>query len=349
MLPKRPKPGTPPGSPVYVGDRHPEETVLSLIGYDPIGAWTFSADTVDKLLNCRNPAGITWINVDGLKDSAAITKLAEVYHIHPLTVEDILNTEHRPKFEDFDDYIFITLKAIYYRSGGELEFEQISLVFTEDTVITFQEFPGDTFDRIRRRIMNNVGRIRRMAADYLAYAIIDSTVDEYFLVLDSLGAGIEDFEERAANENDETFISDIQAVKQNLIQIRRAVWPLRESLSVLVRLDSPLIGNELEPFLRDLQGNVVQAAEAVESYRELIAGVMEVNLSSVSNRMNKIIKVLTIISTIFIPLTFIAGVYGMNFTQMPELSFPYGYPIIWGIMILIALGMIVFFKRRRWI
>jgi magnesium transporter len=346
---KRPDLGTPPGSPVYVGDRGPQEMALSLIGYDPIGAWISSAGTVNELLKHRNPAGITWINVNGLKDSTAITRLAEIYHIHPLTVEDILNTEHRPKLEDFEDYVFITLKAIYGRPQGEPEFEQISLVFTENTVITFQERPGDTFDRVRRRIMNNVGRIRRMGADYLAYALIDSTVDEYFHVLDVFGSGLEEFEERAADENDGTFISDIQRVKQGLRRIRRIVWPLRESLSLLARLDSPLINDELDPFLRDLQGNAIQAAETVESYRELIAGVMEVNFSSVSNRMNKVMKVLTIISTIFIPLTFIAGVYGMNFAHMPELTSPYGYPVTWAAMILIALGMIFFFKRRRWI
>jgi magnesium transporter len=322
---------------------------LSIIGYDPVGAWISTADTVDELLKHRNPAGISWININGLKDSAAITRLAEIYRIHPLTVEDILNTEHRPKLEDFEDYVFFTLKAVYTQPQGELEFEQISLIFTENTVITFQEKPGDPFDRIRRRIMNNVGRIRRMGADYLAYALIDSAVDEYFHVLDVFGLGLEQFEERAVDENDQTFISDIQRGKQKLLEIRRIVWPLRESLSLLARLDSPLINDELDPFLRDLQGNAIQAAETVESYRELIAGVMEVNLSSVSNRMNKVMKVLTIISTIFIPLTFIVGVYGMNFAHMPELGIPYGYPLTWGVMILIALGMIFFFKRRRWI
>jgi magnesium transporter len=322
---------------------------LSVIGYDPIGAWVKTEDTVDELLRNRNPSGITWININGLKDGEAIARLAEVYRIHPLTVEDILNTGHRPKVEEFDHYVFVTLKAIYCRPRGELEFEQISLVFAEDTVITFQEIPGDTFDGIRRRILNNMGRIRRMGSDYLAYAIMDSIVDEYFLVLDTIGAGLEEFEDRATDEKDGSFIADIQRVKQNLFRIRRAVWPLRESLALLVRLDSPLISGELDPFLRDLQGNAVQAAETVESYRELIAGVMEVNLSSASNSMNKVMKMLTIISTIFIPLTFIAGVYGMNFVNMPELASSYGYPVTWGVMCLIAAGMIILFKRRRWI
>jgi magnesium transporter len=216
-------------------------------------------------------------------------------------------------------------------------------------VITFQEIPGDPFDGIRRRIMNNGGRVRKMGADYLAYILIDSVVDEFFVVLDSLGSEIEELEDRAMDEKDSAFIPDMQRIKQRLLQIRRAVWPLRESLNLLLRLESPLISGELAPFLTDLHENVIQAAETVETYRELTAGVMEVNLSAMSNRMNKVMKVLTIISTIFIPLTFIAGVYGMNFAYMPELAYRYAYPIVWGLMILVALGMLVFFKIRHWI
>ncbi|MDR1374846.1 MAG: magnesium/cobalt transporter CorA [Treponema sp.] len=348
---RRPDLGLPPGSPVYVGDRNPSEMALSIIGYDPIGAWVKTADTVEELLGYRNTGGITWINVNGLKDGGAIDKLARFYRIHPLTVEDILNTKHRPKIEEFGDYLFITCKAIRYKAedGNQYEYEQISLLCTADTIITFQEIPGDSFDGIRRRILSNMGRVRRMGADYLAYAIMDSIVDNYFLVLDTLGAGIEEFEDRAIDESDNAFIADIQKAKQNFFLIRRAVWPLRESLSFLVHLDAPLISGELEPFLRDLQGNVIQVAETVESYRELVAGVMEVNLSSVSNRMNKVMKVLTIISTIFIPLTFIAGIYGMNFSYMPELGARYGYFITLGVMLLIAGGMVLFFKKRRWI
>jgi magnesium transporter len=341
--------GTPPGSAVYVGDRAPEEMALSIIGYDPIGAWTKSAETVDELLEYRNQSGITWININGLKDSAAINRLADVYGIHPLTIEDIMNTEHRPKVEEFDDYLFITLKEISPRNEDLLVFDQISLILTSNTVISFQEVPGDTFNGIRRRILDNMGRIRRLGADYLAYVIIDAVVDEYFLILDSLGVGIEQFEERAMDEDDTAFITDIQRIKQRLHRIRRIVWPLRESLSTLSRSEASLLSGELEPFLKDLRDNVIQAAETVESYRELIAGIMEVNLSTVSNRMNKIMKVLTIISTLFIPLTVIVGVYGMNFPNMPEMKYPYAYPIIWGIMALIVLGMLIFFKRRRWI
>jgi magnesium transporter len=188
-----------------------------------------------------------------------------------------------------------------------------------------------------------------MGTDYLAYALMDSVVDAYFLALDSLGTGLEEFEERAIDENDLSFIPDLQRAKQNLLRVRRVIWPLRESLSGLLRLDSKLIHDELTPFLKDLHDNIIQAVETVENYRDLIAGVTEVNLSSISNRMNRVMKVLTIISTIFIPLTFIVGVYGMNFTHMPELNLPYAYPLTWVVMGLIAGGMLFFFKRRRWI
>lgn len=339
----------PPGSAVYVGDRVPSEMALSIIGYDPIGAWIRSAGTVDELLEYRNQSGISWININGLKDSKAISRLAAVYGIHPLTIEDILNTEHRPKVEEFDNYLFITLKEISPQNEGPLTLDQISLILTGNTVITFQEIPGDSFDGIRRRILDNVGRIRRLGADYLAYVIMDAVVDEYFLVLDALGAEIEQFEDRALNEEEPAFMADIQRIKQRLHRIRRIIWPLRENIAALSRSESPFISGDLAPFIKDLHDNVIQAVETVESYRELIAGIVEVNLSTISNRMNKIMKVLTIISTLFIPLTFIVGVYGMNFSYMPELDYPYAYPIIWGIMALIVIGMLGFFKRRHWI
>jgi magnesium transporter len=322
---------------------------FSVIGYDPIGAWKKSTASVDELSHYKNPSGVTWINVDGLDNTEAINQLADMYHIHPLTVEDIRDVEQRPKAEEFDDYLFITFKAVNRECGEENRFEQISLILTEDSLITFQELPGDSFDPIRKRILNNAGRIRRLGADYLAYTIMDSIVDEYFLVLDEIGITIDHLEERALDENDDLLMQDIQKEKQALLGIKRFVSPLRESLSVLLHLESSLIKPGLEPFLKDLHDNVMQAAETIESCRELLAGVMEINLATMSNRMNKVMKVLTIISTIFIPLTFIAGVYGMNFRYMPELEMRYAYFIIWGIMAIIAAGMLLFFKRRRWL
>jgi magnesium transporter len=216
-------------------------------------------------------------------------------------------------------------------------------------VITFQEAPGDCFDPIRKRIEANLGRIRKMGPDYLAYGLVDSIVDSYFIVLERLGTILEDYETRALEETGAEFMRELQAVKQEVVRMRRSVWPLRESVAALLRLESELVSEELAPFLKDLHDNVVQAAETIENYRELVAGILEVNLSVMSNRMNEVMKVLTIISTIFIPLTFIAGVYGMNFRFMPELEFPLGYPVVWGTMGAIAVGMILFFKRRKWL
>jgi magnesium transporter len=320
---------------------------VNIIGYDPAGAWEHGAGTIEEILRYRNPAGITWIDMNRL-DNGLLAGLAKTFRLHPLTVEDILDTGQRPKAEEFDDYLFITLKAIHQKSDGPL-LEQISIILKEDLVLTFQERPGDNFDGIRKRIRDNAGRIRRLGADYLAYALMDAVVDEYFLALDALGDEIETFEDRAAGNDDADFIPDIQKTKQKLFTLRKSIWPLRDSVSHIIHSESSVLQGELEPFLKDLRDHVLQAAETVESYRELVAGVMEVNLSAMSNGMNRIMKVLTIISTIFIPLTFIVGVYGMNFEVMPELQFPFGYPVVMGIMLVVAAGMLIFFKRRRWI
>ncbi|MDR1908874.1 MAG: magnesium/cobalt transporter CorA [Spirochaetaceae bacterium] len=323
---------------------------FSIIGYDTLQAWQETVETADELLAFRRDAGVTWINIDGPGSAAAIDRLAEVYDIHPLTVEDILNAEQRPKVEEFDEYLFVCLKAIRLDADGELAFAQVGLVIRENTVISFRtgDAAGDSFEALRRRILGNGGRVRRMGADYLAYALMDQVVDEYFSTLEYIGAGIEEFEDRAAEESDSKFIADIQKVRQQLLRVRRAIWPLRDSLSFIIRMDNPLLHDELDPFFKDLYENVMQAAETLDVYRELVAGVMEVNLSAVSNRMNKVMKVLTIISTLFIPLTFIVGVYGMNFQYMPELRFRYAYPLTWALMLVIAGGMLIYFKRRDW-
>jgi len=335
---------------------------LSIIGYDHAGAWIKEAETVEEALAVRSDRGdragraVTWINIDGIADKAAaqdsVALLTTAYGVHPLTLEDILDTEQRPKAEEFDDYLFITFKALNRRrrdEEGRPVFEQISLVLTADTVLTFQEIPGDSFEGIRRRILNNAGRIRRMGADYLAYVIMDAVVDDYFLILDSLGLDMGEFEDRAADIQDASFVQDLQSMKRNLLDTRRVIWPLRESLSLLLKTDSPLLSDEIKPFFKDVYDAVIQSAETIETYREQMAGVMEIRLSMMSNSTNAIMKVLTIISTIFIPLTFIVGVYGMNFRFMPELELRYAYPVTIGVMIVIAGLMLLAFKRRDWI
>ena len=321
---------------------------LSLITYDTANEQTQMLANVEELAGREKTAGVTWINVECLDRPEEVNRLAEMYGIHPLTLEDILDPTHqRPKIEEFDNYLFIALKAV--NISGELDLEHIGLVITEDTVLTFQEKPGDCFDGIRKRIRENTGRIRRMGTDFLAYRIIDTVVDEYFLSIDAFGSEIENFEDRAMDEKDDTFIRDLQHVKRKLLKLRRAIWPLRESISLMMRMESKLITAETGPFLKDVYDNIIQAAETVETFRELIAGIMEVNLSAASNRLNKVMKMLTIISTIFIPLNFLAGVYGMNFNFMPELDFAPAYFIVLSVMVSVGVGMLLFFKRRKWI
>jgi magnesium transporter len=322
--------------------------ILSLIGYDAAGVWTRSLTGAEELAAWEKPAGVTWIHAENLDNPEEVNRLAEIFSIHPLTVEDILDHTHqRPKVEEFDDYLFVAFKAVNF--AEDISLEHIGMVITSNVVLTFQNKGGNKFETIRKRIINNTGRHRHMGADYLAYTIIDTVVDEYFICIDSFGTEIEVFEDRALAEKDDAFIHDIQDVKRKLIKMRRAVWPLRESLFMLMRLESKLFNNDLDPFLKDLYDHVIQAAETVDTYRELIAGIIEINMTVVSNRLNQVMKVLTIISTIFIPLTFIAGVYGMNFHFMPELEQKPAYFIVLGIMIAVAVGMILFFKRRKWI
>jgi magnesium transporter len=323
---------------------------LSVVGYDPVSYWNREASSVEELTALRNPSGITWINVTGLSNHMALKTLAESLRIHPLTLEDILNTEERPKAEEFDEYIFFSMKIISWNDDGGPQFEQISFIVKDDnTLISFQEKPNALYQLIFRKITNNNSRVRKMGVDFLAYEMMDIIVDSYFAVLDRMGNNIEEFELRAMDESDNDFMSDLQKSKQSLMQIRRAIWPLRENISFVIRLEDSFISDDLDPFFKDLQDNVAQIIETVETNRELLEGILDVNLSAISNRMNKIMKVLTMVSTIFIPLTFIAGVYGMNFRNMPELEYRYAYPISIGVMLLIALGMIILFKKKKWI
>lgn len=327
------------------------EMKLSIVGYDPVSYWNQELDSVADVHKYRNHGGITWINVTGLSDHAALNQLSEVMRIHPLTLEDILNTEQRPKAEEFDEYLFCSMKMIHWNADDSIpQFEQISFIVKHDnTLISFQEKTNTLYQSIFRKITNNGSRVRKMSVDFLAYEIMDLIIDSYFEVLDKMGSLIEEFELRAMDESDTQFMTDLQKTKQSLMQIRRAIWPLRENLSFIIRLDNSFISDEINPFLKDLQDNVLQIIETLETNRELLEGILDVNLSAISNRMNQIMKVLTIVSTIFIPLTFIAGIYGMNFRNMPELEYEYAYPISIAFMMLIALGMIIIFKKKKWL
>jgi magnesium transporter len=280
-----------------------------------------------------------------------LEQLGERFGLHPLVVEDILNTDQRPKLEDYGEYLFIVLKSHYHSDGesGDAEIEQISLVLGPNYVLSFQERAGDEFEPVRERIRSNKGRVRRQGADYLAYSLIDLIADTYFLVLERLGERMETLEEELVTDPTTETLQAIHKLKREMVFLRKSIWPLREVIGALERGESPLIQDTTGVYLRDVYDHIIQVIDTVETYRDMLSGMLDIYLSSVSNRMNEVMKVLTIIATIFIPLTFVAGVYGMNFKHMPELEWPWAYPLVWLAMIIIAGLMVAYFRRKRWL
>jgi magnesium transporter len=350
---------------VYQGDRTALDMDLSIICFDAEAARMEHVSNVDELSRYQDDSKISWINISGLKDIAAIKKLGQMYHIHPLSIEDVLHTEQQPKVEFFEGYLFMSIKTIQREKNfhhyhdkkakkrqendiDEFLIDQISMIIMDNVLITFQEISGDSFDRVRKRILDAPGAPRKMGTDYLAYALIDSIVDEYFLTLNHLEDDIENFEDRADKTNDRKFIEEIQDTKKYLLKIKRAISPLKENMQTIGRHGQFLQTEALKPFLHDLNENLNNAVVTVDHYHEWLSNIMAVNLSVLSHQMNGVMKVLAIISTIFIPLTFIAGIYGMNFENMPELQLTFGYPLVLSVMVLIAVIMLIVFKRRRW-
>jgi magnesium transporter len=293
---------------------------------------------------------VTWINIDGIHEIDVIERLGRHFNLHPLALEDVVNTGQRPKLEDFADYLFVVLKMLAVaEEGSEITTEQLSVVLGSNWVLSFQENVGDVFDAIRERIRSNQGRIRKMGADYLVYCLIDAIVDNYFLVLERIGERIEEIEDEVvANPAPET-LQALHQLKRQMIVLRKSVWPLREVISRLERWESPLISKATDIYLRDVYDHTIQVIDAVETFRDMLSGMLDIYLSSVSNRMNEVMKVLTIIATIFIPLTLVAGLYGMNFKYMPELEWPWSYPSVLLVMLAIGVVMLFYFRRKRWL
>lgn len=345
------KAGLGPGALVHIGDKKAGQVEIAVIDYDAEHFEKKQVNTVDECFTFKDKPTVTWINVDGVQDISIIEKLGDCYGFHPLVMEDILNTDQRPKLEDYGDYLYIVLKMLYYREDtGQVITEQISLILGPNYVISFQEgLEGDIFDPIRDRIRVGNNRIRKMGADYLAYSLIDSIVDSYFGILEKLGEDIEYLEEELVTNPEKETLHAIHDLKREMIFLRKSVWPLREVINGLERGESPLIKKATGIFLRDVYDHTIQVIDTVETFRDMLSGMLDIYLSSISNRMNEVMKVLTIIATIFIPLTFIVGLYGMNFKYMPELQWPWGYPAIWVIMIAIVVAMAVYFRRKRWI
>ncbi len=307
-------------------------------------------ESVEDCRVFRDKSTITWINVDGLQDLALLETLGKCYGLHPLALEDILNTDQRPKTEDYGDYLYTVLRMFYYGTDAkEFVSEQISIILGKNFVITFQERAGDVLDPVRERIRNGKGRVRTSGADYLAYALIDAIVDGYFAVLEQIGESIEALEMQLLDDPSQDILREIHRLKRELLFFRKSVWPVRELISSLRRDMPNMIQKETGYYLRDVHDHSIQVIDVVETLREILSGMLDIYLSTVSNRMNSVMKVLTIIATIFIPLTFIAGVYGMNFKYMPELDWPWSYPLLWGVMIAILIGMVVYFKKKDWL
>lgn len=343
------KTGLPPGSLVHVGARRVARPRITLMDYEGEHFLEKEVQTPEECLPFPLTSSMTWINVDGVHDKDVVEKIGGAFGLHPLILEDIMTTSQRPKLDNLETAVFLVARMVELNGEGtEIVTEQLSLVFGKNFVLTFQEEPGDMFDAVRERIRTGRGRIRKLGADYLAYSLLDAVVDHYFVVLENLGDRIEALEEEFVRNPRQETPHAIHALKREMLMFRKAVWPLREVIALMEREESPLIQPSTNIFLRDVYDHVIQVIDNVETYRDMLGGMMETYLSSMSNRMNEVMKILTIISTIFIPLTFIAGVYGMNFEHMPELKWRFGYFLTWGIMIVVGLGLVRFFKRRKW-
>ena len=344
------KAGLPPGTPVYVGERKDEKVRISVLDYDELKFQEKEVKDVEECFPFKKTSTVTWINIDGIHQVDIIEKIGKNFDLHPLIQEDIVNTEQRPKIEDFGNYIYIVLKMVYHdEHDSEIKIEQVSLILGENFVISFQEKEGDIFNHVRERIRNEKGRIRKMKADYLAYSLLDAVVDNYFLILEKTGEQIEELEDKVVSQPKPETLQEIHKLKRGMIFLRRSVWPLREVINILERGESSLIEKNTRIYLRDVYDHTIQVIDSVETFRDMLSGMHDTYLSSISNRMNEIMKVLTIIATIFIPLTFVAGIYGMNFKFMPELDWRWGYFSVWLVMLAVAVLMIFYFKRKKWL
>lgn len=344
------KAGLPPGTLVHVGEKRDEKVRITIIDYDEAHFEEKEAKTAEECFPFKDKPTVTWINVDGIHQPEIVKQLGDYFGMHPLVLEDILNTDQRPKMEDFGNYIYIVLKMLSYdEKSNEIVAEQVSLVLGPNFVISFQEKKGDVFDPIRDRIRSDKGRVRKMGADYLAYALTDAIVDNYFTILEKLGEKIEFMEEElVANPTPKT-LQTIHNLKRDTISLRKSVWPLREVVSALERGESSLIEKSTGIYLRDVYDHTIQVIDTIETSRDMVSGMLDIYLSSVSNKMNEVMKVLTIIATVFIPLTFIAGIYGMNFANMPELGWSWGYPLILLVMVAVGILMFFYFRRKKWL
>jgi magnesium transporter len=345
---KKQKIGSPPGTLHYTGEHAGERIRITLIRYNEQEFFEQEFYDLSECLKHAEDGKVNWINVDGVHNLQMIEKIGQVFNIHPLTLEDIVHVEQRPKFEDYNHYLLSILKMVTYTEV--MQQEQLSLILLKNTVISFQEpDKGDAFDVIRERLRQAKGRVRKHGADYLFYALMDSVVDWYFHVVDRIGEKVQVIEQELLKDNSKNTVLQLYKLRREVINLAKHVTPLRELVSNLSRSENELITESFSIFHRDLADHVTRIIDSVGSHRELLNSLMDLNLSYNSNKMNEVMKVLTIISTVFIPVTFIVGVYGMNFDYMPELRSPYGYGAVWALMLIIMGGLVYYFRRKKWL
>ncbi len=337
---------TPPGTISYVGEERSGAVETETIIYNEQ-----DYEKLESIQQGRmSPEHHYWFNIDGVHDTDILEQVGKRFHLHLLLLEDIANTTQRPKTEFYGDYIYQCIKMISYdRETQELKSEQVSIILTSTAVITFQEKTGDVFENVRDRLENSKGRIRKVKQDYLFYALIDSIIDHYFIVMEQIGDYLDELEDEIFNDPKKDSLNQAQHNKRLLLDLRRAIYPLRESISRLLKEDSSLIESKTHAFLQDAYDHCIQIIETLESFREINAGLRDMYLSSVSHKMNQVMQVLTVVSTMFIPMTFVAGIYGMNFQHIPELTWEHGYTYFWLINAFIAIVLIVFFRWKKWL
>ena len=344
------KAGLPPGTLVHIGDMRAERAIVSALRYSAEESWEREEVPLSEVASLTGQEGILWLHVAGLSHIGTVKRIGEVFGIHPLVLEDILNTNQRPKFEDYGNYVYMTLKILNYRGDkGGVASEHINVVLGRDFVLSFQESQASYFKGIRERLKSSPDRFYKHGAGYLAYTLLDMIVDGYFVVLEELGEQVEALEDRLIEQQEEQLLPAIHSLKKEMLFLRRSVWPLREVIAAIERDGSPLFQESTLLYLRDVYDHTIQVIETLEIYRDMTSGMIDIYLSGVSNRMNAVVKMLTVISTIFMPLTFLAGVYGMNFKYMPELEWEYGYPVALLIMIVIGVFMYRYFRKKAWI
>jgi magnesium transporter len=340
--------GLAPGTMIYTGDKTSTSTFIDVFDYTKKAFTEEKLTSIEDCFNFKATDSVTWINIDGLNNMDSIRKIGEHYNLHPLILEDIVNTQQRPKIDEYDDYLFVVFKMLYY-DNDQLKVEHISLVLGDKYVLSFQESDGDVFEPVRDRIRLNKGIIRGHGPDYLLYTLMDAVIDNYFLIIETLGEKIEDIEESLFGESKANTVQEIQNLKKEALKIRRSIFPLREVVSKIEKAETNLVKDKTKNYFRDLYDHTIQVIETIEIYRDMLWGLMDMHMTNISNKMNEVMKVLTIVATIFIPLTFIAGIYGMNFETMPELKSEYGYPVFWVVIIVLFFLMFYYFKRKKWL